>query len=48
MPMYWPGGGRLTLRVNYSTVQYSTVQYSTVQYITVQYSIYTAVFKIYD
>ena len=38
MPMYWPGGGRLTLRVNYSTVQYSTVQYSTVQYITVQYS----------
>ena len=40
MPMYWPGGGRLTLRVNYSTVQYSTVQYSTVQYITVQYSIY--------
>ena len=39
MPMYWAGGGRLTLRVNYSTVQYSTVQYSTVQYITVQYSI---------
>ena len=48
MPMYWPGGGRLTLRVNYSTVQYSTVQYSTVQYITVQYSFMSKVWSDWD